>query len=294
MSDVDLDALARAKLLAIVGPTASGKTDLAMGVAERVSGEIISADSIQIYRGFDIGSGKVTIAERARVPHHLIDIREPDDPIDAATFASLAEAAIADVRARGKIPILCGGTFLWVRALVLGLVDAPRADPAIRERHRHIVDTEGRNALHAQLVAVDPTAADRLHPNDVVRVSRALEVYELSGRTLSDFHEGHGFRERRHDVAFVGIQLDAETLTKRIEARVDGWLANGFIEEVEGLVARGYGDSRPMGSVGYAQVRAVLRGELPRAQLREKIVQATRIFARRQRTWLKTAGVLWV
>ena len=294
MSDADLDRLAREKLLAIVGPTASGKTDLAIAIAERVNGEVISADSVQIYRGFDIGSGKVTLDERARVPHYLIDIREPGDPIDAATFAELADGAIADIRSRGKVPIVCGGTFLWVRALVLGLVEAPKADAAIREKHRSIVDTEGRAALHAQLVAIDPAAADRLHPNDVVRVSRALEIHELTGRTQTEVHDSHGFRTQRHDVAYIAPTTTPEQLTARIEKRVDHWLANGFVEEVESLIAKGHGDTRPMGSVGYAQVRAMLAGALDRSLLREKIVQATRIFARRQRTWLKSAPIAYV
>jgi len=290
-------ALAREKperLLCIVGPTASGKTDLAIETCARIGGEVVSADSIQIYRGFDVGSGKPTAAERARAPHHLLDVLEPSEAVDAVRYAALAEQAIADVRARGKIPVLCGGTFFWVRALVLGLVDAPAANEEVRARHRAIVDEHGRNALHVELAKVDPRSAERLHPNDVVRVSRALEVHELSGRPMSDWHEEHGFRGRKMDAALIAPTMTPEELTERIERRASSWLEGGFIAEVERLVAEGHGDSRPMGSVGYKEVRAFVRGELAREALLPSIVQSTRIFARRQRTWLKSADVEWL
>jgi tRNA dimethylallyltransferase len=295
------DPLARAielargeRLLVVVGPTASGKTDLAMATCEAVSGEIVSADSIQIYRGFDIGSGKPTAEELKRAPHHLVDTLDPLENIDAAGWAKLAEAAIADIRARGKVPIVCGGTFFWVRALVYGLVEAPAADPAIRARHRALVDEKGRTALHDELARVDPASAKRLHPNDVVRVSRALEVHELSGRTMSDWQAAHGFKETRFDAAMIALEHDPATLTERITARVDRWLAHGWLDEVRGLLDSGYGDARAMGSVGYAEVRAHLEGKLPREELRDAIVRATRVFARRQRTWLNHAAVEWL
>lgn len=290
-------ALAREKperLLCIVGPTASGKTDLAIETCARIGGEVVSADSIQIYRGFDIGSGKPTAAERARAPHHLLDALEPSESIDAVRYAALAEGAIADVRARGKIPVLCGGTFFWVRALVLGLVDAPSANEEIRARHRTIVDEQGRAALHAELAKIDPKSADRLHPNDVVRVSRALEIHELSGRPMSEWHEEHGFRARKMDAVMIAPSTTPEELTARIERRAAAWLEGGFVEEVQRLIAEGHGDSRPMGSVGYKEVRAFVRGELTREALLPAIVQSTRIFARRQRTWLKSADVEWL
>jgi tRNA dimethylallyltransferase len=284
----------RSRLVCIVGPTASGKTDLAMAVADRVGGEIVSADSVQIYRGFDIGSGKPNAEERARAPHHVIDVLDPMDPVDAAVYARLAEDAIADIRARGKLPILCGGTYFWVRALVLGLVDAPAGDPEIRARHRAFVDEKGRNALHDELTRIDPESAKRLHPNDVVRVSRALEIYELSGRKMSDWHSEHGFRNRRMEHVLVAPSTTPEQLSERIAARVDTWLAGGWIDEVRSLLDAGYGASRPMGSVGYAEVRAHLAGDLARDALRDAIVQSTRIFARRQKTWLKSAQVEWL
>ncbi len=295
------DALARAielarskRLLCIVGQTASGKSDLALATCEAVGGELVSADSVQIYRRFDIGSGKPTAEELARVPHHLVSTHDPLDPIDAAGWGKLAEKVIEDIRARGRIPVVCGGTFFWVRALVLGLVDAPAADLVIRARHRELADRDGRAALHEALARIDPESAHRLHPNDFVRVSRALEVYELSGRKMSDWQAEHGFKEARFDAALIALARDPAELTNRIAARVDHWLAHGWLDEVRGLLDAGYGEARAMGSVGYAEVRAHLEGKLAREELRDAIVRSTRVFARRQRTWLNHASVEWL
>ena len=281
-------------VLAVVGPTASGKTELAVRVARRIGGEIISADSVQVYRGFDVGSGKPSPAERASAPHHLVDVLDPLDGIDAARFAELALAAIDSVRARGKVPILCGGTFLWVKALLYGLADAPPASEPIRARHRAIALAEGRPAVHALLAAVDPAIAARLHPNDLVRVSRALEVHELTGETMSSWQARHGFSSVRLRARLVGVAVESEELTRRITARVQRWLAEGWIEEVRTLVGSGYGESRAMGSVGYREIRAHVKGEIPREDLEMLIVRSTRIFARRQRTWLHHAAVTWL
>jgi len=285
---------APARLLCVVGPTASGKSALALEIAEELGGEIVSADSVQIYRGFDIGSGKPTAAEMARVPHHFVGTHDPLEPIDAATWAKLAEAAIADIRARGKVPIVCGGTYFWIRALVLGLVEAPAADPAIRARHRALVEEKGRAALHDELRRVDPRSAERLHPNDVVRVSRALEVWELSGRRMSDWQDEHGFKTRRFDTIMLAIRRDAAALDVRIEERAKAMLAAGWLDETRALLEAGYGEARAMGAVGYAEVRAHLEGKLPASELLGAIVRSTRVFARRQRTWLKHADVEWL
>ena len=190
------------RLLCVVGPTASGKSALAMRLALELGGEILSADSMQIYRGFDIGTGKPTAAEQARVPHHFVDVAEPFEAWDAAQWAGLASARIAEIRGRGRLPIVCGGTFLWVRALVWGLADAPRADEALRARHRAIAEADGRAALHARLAEVDPVSAARLAANDLVRVSRALEVFELTGKPMSQVQAEHGFREQRWPGSF--------------------------------------------------------------------------------------------
>jgi tRNA dimethylallyltransferase len=282
------------RLLCIVGPTASGKSDLAIAIAERIGGVIVSADSVQVYRGFDIGSGKPSAEEVARAPHRLVSTHDPLAPLDAASWAKLAEDEIARIRADGRVPIVCGGTFFWVRALVLGLVPAPAADATIRAHHRAIALAEGRPALHAILARVDPASAARLHPNDVVRVSRALEVHELSGRTMSDWQADHGFRSPRHDARMVALRHEPTALTTRITERVRRMLAAGWLAEVAALVEAGYDDARAMRSVGYAEVRAHLRGELPEAGLEDAIVRATRVFARRQRTWLNHTPIEWL
>jgi tRNA dimethylallyltransferase len=282
------------ELIAIVGPTASGKTALAVSLAERLGGEIVSADSVQIYREFDRGSGKPTPEELARAPHHLVSAIEPLDPIDASSWADAAARAVDEVRARGRTPILCGGTFLWVKALIFGLARAPAGDPALRDRHRAIVRDEGRRALHERLRAVDPQAASRLHPNDVVRVSRALEVFELTRRPMSELHGEHGFAHPLRPTRLVALACDAPSLTDRIRRRVMKWMAEGWVDEVERLLARGYGGARAMSSVGYAQIRAMIAGEIPRDALEDAIVRATRIFARRQRTWLNHQDVVWL
>ncbi len=288
------DALAENKLVVIVGPTASGKTDIALEAAENVGGEVISADSVQVYRRFDIGSGKPTASELARAPHHLVSILDPMDAIDAARYAALADAAIAEVRGRGRVPIVCGGTFLWIKALLQGLVVAPPGSEEIRARHRAMAASEGRTALHAKLAEVDPEAATRLHPNDVVRVSRALEVYELSGERMSEMQAAHAFKSPRYDFALFAVRRDNEQLTKRIEERARKWLENGWIEEVNQLVRDGLADARAMGSVGYREVAAHLDGEIAPEELLDLVVRSTRVFARRQRTWLNHEPVTWI
>ncbi|MEZ4262356.1 MAG: tRNA (adenosine(37)-N6)-dimethylallyltransferase MiaA [Polyangiaceae bacterium] len=295
-----LDTIARAldespaSLVCVVGPTATGKTELAIDLAARVGGEIVSADSVQIYRGFDLGSGKPTAAERSRCTHHLVDVVDPLEGWDAATWAHAAEEKLAEIRARGRVPIVCGGTFFWVRALVLGLVEAPRADEALRERHREIARTSGRAALHALLRDVDPESASRLHPNDVVRVSRALEVFELTGKKMSTWQADHGFRDARHASLMFARAHDAADLTARIRTRAAQWLDEGWIDEVAALDAAGYGAARAMTSVGYREVKAHLDGALAREALLDAIVTSTRQFARRQRTWLGSANVTWL
>lgn len=277
-------------LLAFVGPTASGKTELAMRVAELAGGEIVSVDSVQVYRGFDIGSGKPSAEERARVPHHVVDVFDPLDAVDAARFAGLADRAIADIRARGKVPVLCGGTFLWMKALLFGLAEAAAADEEIRARHREEAEKNGRASLHARLAEIDPVSAARLHPNDVLRVSRALEVFELTGRPLSEVHKDHGFAEARHRAELVAVERTPDELTERIRARVRGWLEGGWLEETARLEDAGFGDSRAMKTVGYLEVRDHLRGHLSKDALEDTIVRRTRVFARRQRTWLNRPG----
>jgi tRNA dimethylallyltransferase len=291
---VDEIDLADAEIALVVGPTASGKSDLALALAEARGGEIISCDSVQVYRYFDIGSSKPSAADRARVVHHLLDIVDPDQAIDAASFAARAEQTIADVRRQGKLPIVCGGTFLWARALLYGLAKAPAGDAAARARHAEWARTEGRAALHARLAAIDPETASRLSPNDFVRVSRALEVFEMSGRPMSAWQAEHGFRTPRFRAKLLGIRWSHEELALRISERTERALSLGWIEEVRRLIDLGYRDARAMSSVGYAQVLALVEGRLPKEQLATEIDRKTKIFARRQRTWLRDQPVEWL
>ncbi len=283
-------------LLVVVGPTASGKSALAVRIAEQSGGEIVGADSVQVYRHFDVGSGKATAEERARVPHHLIDVVEPLEAMDAARWVGLADAAIAEIRARGKRPIVCGGTFLWVRSLVQGLSKAPPADPAIRARHREIAERDGRAALHAELARVDAQIAGKLAPNDLVRVSRALEVFEITGTTMSAWHAGHGLREERYTARLVGIQHARDELDRRIAERATRMLEAGWIDEVRALLEAGFGEARAMRSVGYRQVADALASGAPIdiPTLHDAVYRATRVFARRQRTWLRDRHVEWL
>lgn len=286
--------LAEDELLVVCGETAAGKTALAVALAQALDGEIVGADSVQVYRRFDVGSGKPTVAELGGVPHHLLSVAEPDEPFHAGRFVASAEEAIAAVRARGRVPIVCGGTYLWIKALVEGLVEAPAADPTLRATLHAELAARGSPQLHARLAAVDPASAQKLHPNDAVRIVRALEVHALTGTPLSALHAAHGFRTRRHRARLLRVTRPREVLEARIAARVEAMLAEGLIEEVRALLADGFGDAKPMRAVGYAETKAHLEGALPEAELGLAITRATCVFARRQRTWLARADATLV
>jgi tRNA dimethylallyltransferase len=283
-------------LVAVVGPTASGKSDLAVRICQQNQGEIVSADSVQIYRRFDIGSAKPTLAERGGIPHHLIDELEPLDRADAARFVESADARISDIIRRGRQPVICGGTFLWLRALIYGLAPTPPADAQIRARHQSEAAELGRAHLHAQLQLIDPQSHARLSPNDLVRVSRALEVYELTGETLSALQARHGFRTARYRVQLVGLAHERARLHERIHERARRMLEQGWLDEVRGLIADGYAQAHALRSVGYRQVLEALSADQPpdMAALTASITQATRIFVRRQSTWLRDQPVHWL
>ncbi len=280
------DAATKPSLLVITGPTASGKTALALALARQLDGELIGADSVQVYRGMDIGSGKPTQAELLGIAHHLIDIRDPDQPLDAVGFAALADAAIASVASRHKLPIVVGGSGLWLRALLRGLVELPSVDPALRERLTQEAEAHGTAALHARLKAVDEIAAREIHPHDRVRVVRALEVFEQTGRPVGELRRQHALGAPRYRALRMVIDPGPDALTARIRERTRTMLEMGFVAETEALVARYGPELRALGSVGYREVVAHLQGRIPLEQLEESIVRATRIYARRQRTWL--------
>ncbi len=274
-------------ILVIAGPTASGKTALALDLAERLDGELVGADSVQVYRGFDIGSAKPTRAELRGIAHHLIDVVEPDEPIDAMRFAALADAAIESVAASGRLPIVVGGTGLWLRALVRGLVDLPPVDPQLRADLEREVQERGSSTLHARLAEIDARAAQRIHPNDALRIVRALEVHAQTGTPLGELRERHALGGPRRPTLFAVIDPPLEVLTPRIEERVDAMIERGWLDEVAALRARHGDDVRPLGSVGYREWMQHLRGELSFAEAREAVRHATRTYARKQRNWFR-------
>lgn len=276
------------KLVIIQGPTASGKSELALMLAEKVDGEIVNADSMQVYRGMDIGTAKPSREMRERVPHHLYDIVDPDVNFTAADFRREACRVIAEICGRGKRPILVGGTGLYIRVLTRGLVDSPGADESIRRRLEEEACRDGLETLHRRLEAFDPVTAARLHPNDGVRIIRAMEVFLLTGRSLSSFHEEHRFANECYECFRIGIHMDRELLYRRVEERVDRMIADGLVEEVRGLLAAGYSPMlKSMGSIGYREICAHLAGEYPLEEAIRLIKRNTRQYAKRQITWFR-------
>ena len=277
-----------AEAVLLLGPTACGKSALAMTLAERLPVEIVSIDSAQVYRGMDIGTAKPDAAERARVPHHLLDLREPDQPYSAADFVRDATRAIDEIRNRGRLPLVVGGTMLYARALRGGLSDLPSADSAVRSRIEAQARELGWQALHAKLRRVDPATAARLPPADSQRIQRALEVFELTGKPLSQL-QGAARGSALHLLTIALLSEDRAELHQRIELRFDQMLAAGLLDEVRRLAARGLDAGLPsLRSVGYRQALRHLRGETTLAQFRAEAIAATRRLAKRQITWLRS------
>ncbi|CAH2030346.1 tRNA (adenosine(37)-N6)-dimethylallyltransferase MiaA [Trichlorobacter ammonificans] len=276
------------RLLVIAGPTASGKSALALELADRLDGEIVCVDSLTVYRGVDIGSAKPSPTDRARVPHHLLDIRNPCEPFSAADFRREAARAIADITARGKRPILAGGTGLYLRILLGGLADAPGGDRELRERLQRRAEQEGGEALLAELQRIDPETAAGLHPNNLIRIIRALEVWHASGAPLSHFQQRHQFSDRPYRPLQYLLNLPRELLYRRIDARVHRMLREGLVEEYQSLVASGVpADAKPLCAIGYKEVAAFLAGDIPASELPQVIARNTRHYAKRQLTWFR-------
>lgn len=287
-----IDGRRPARLWVILGPTASGKSALAMALAERVGGEILSVDSMQVYRGMDVGTAKPTAAERSAVRHHLLDVVTPDQPYAVARFVAEADAAIADAAARGVPLVATGGTPLYYKALFEGLFDGPGADESVRERLRG----ETNEALHARLTQVDPPAAARIHANDHKRLVRALEVYELTGRPISSFQTHWTNPEPRHAATWVGLDWDKEAINRRINARTKAMLAGGWVEEVRALLATYPELSQTAAeATGYRELIDHVRGKRSLDDAGEQIKIATRQLARRQMKWFRRfPGVRWL
>ncbi len=275
-------------ILAIVGPTAAGKSDLALILAERLKAEIVSADSMQIYRHMDIGTAKPSKEARATIPHHFIDILEPDETYSAGQFAREAHALIADKRAENVPIVIVGGTGLYIKALEKGLVELPPIPESIQVRLWESYVNEGLASLYHRLQLVDPATARGVHPNDRFRILRALGVFDATGIPLSTFRARHGFRETTVRLLKVGLTYPREILYKRIEDRVDRMMRNGWREEVEGLLEMGYDETlKPLQAIGYKQLIQVLKGRMSLETAIDEIKKETRRLAKRQITWFK-------
>ena len=274
-------------LIALVGPTAAGKSALALRLAEGHGGEIVSCDSLQVYRGLDVGSAKPTPAERSRVPHHLLDVVAPDEPFSAADYARRAREALASIRERGAAPLVVGGTGLYLRALLRGLFAGPSRDEPLRARLEAMAARHGERRLHRWLARVDPASAARIEAADRVRVVRALEVFYKTGRPLSGHHEDGAEPLRGFTVRLLGLAPPRERLRAAVEARTDRMLAEGLVEETRRLIARYGAEVRPLQSIGYRQAAAVVRGALGVVEARRDIVKETMRYAKRQMTWFR-------
>ena len=278
----------REPVFVVAGPTASGKTSVAIELAAELDGEVVGADSMQVYRYLDIGTDKPTADELGGVAHHMIDLVDPDEEYDAARFVDDADEAIADVQRRGRRAIVAGGTGLYLRALLHGLQGAPGPDPAVRAELSSRAEREGWPALHQELSLVDPETAERLHVNDGVRILRALEVFRQTGEPISSWQRRHRFAECRYSAMVVAIERPREQLNSRIDRRIDEMMERGFLDEVRGLLARGYGpELKPMMGLGYRRMCEHLAGELTLGEAVAKTRSDTRRLARRQRTWFR-------
>lgn len=284
------------KIIIICGPTGVGKTGFAIRLAQRFGGQIVGADSMQIYRYMDIGTAKPTAEEQARVCHHMVDIVDPDEPFDAAQYGRQAHAVTQGLIARGVMPFLVGGTGLYIKALVYGLFQGKVADLEVRRRLKAQLAAEGIAALHARLAERDPPAAARIHPNDAYRMLRALEVIECTGRPLSDHHQTHGFAQARYQTLTIGLTMPRGQLYARIDQRVEAMLAAGLLEEVRGLLSRGYDQGlKSMQALGYRHMVDFLQGRIGWEQALRTLQRDHRRYAKRQFTWFNAiAGIRWM
>lgn len=289
------DCPAPISVVVITGPTATGKTTLAIELARRFEGEIISADSMQVYRLMDVGTAKPTSAERATVPHHLIDVVWPDEPFDAAAFRLLAGQAAAHISTRGKRVFVAGGTGLYIKVLLGGLIGGTGPDPAFRAAMREKAATEGPEVIYAKLVAADPKAAAEIHPHDTFRVIRALEILNTTRYPASQLRSAHAFQEQRFVPLILALDVDRPELYRRVEDRVGTMLQAGWIEEVQELLHRGYDPMlKPLQSIGYKQLVDFLLERHSLDQAVELIKRDTRRYVKRQLTWFRRdERIIW-
>ncbi|MCC2641718.1 MAG: miaA [Nitrospira sp.] len=288
-------ALSLRPLVVLVGPTAVGKSEIGARLAQELSTDLLTADSRQVYRGMDIATDKPKPEQRRGVPHRLIDLVDPGESFDAGRYRELALEEIERLYSERRLPLVVGGTGLYVRTLIHGLCDVPRADHAFRASLLQEARAQGRHFLHAELKRVDPDLAARLHPHDEVKIVRALEVHYLSGQLLSEVHRQHRFSEQSFSVLMIGLNRDRQALYRRIDQRVDAMFGAGLIQETEELLAKEYGrESGAMKGLGYRQVAGYLAGEYNQAEARRLLKRDTRHFAKRQLTWFrKEPGLRW-
>ncbi|MBT9133286.1 MAG: tRNA dimethylallyltransferase [Firmicutes bacterium] len=285
----------KTRIIAIVGPTAVGKTALTLSLAEKVGGEVISADSMQVYRGMDIGTAKLTPAERARIPHHLIDVVEPGEAFSAADYQRLARAAVDEIASRGRIPIFSGGTGMYIRAAIddYNFVTVSN-NPRVRDELRRQARDTGLSQLYARLTDLDPPVAARVHKNDERRIIRALEVFETTGRPLSFWESQKDARQAIYDAVFIGLDRPRAELYARIDQRVETMVATGLLDEVSALMTRGMSLVAHQ-ALGYKEVIPFLEGRCSFQEMMETLKRETRRYAKRQLTWFRAdARVQWL
>ena len=285
-----------ARLIAIVGPTATGKSALGLALAGRFGGEIVSCDSTAVYRGFDIGTDKVPPAEQQGIPHHLVDLVEPTEEYSAARYARDAAAVIRDITRRGRLPILVGGTGFYYRALTRGLFEGPSRDERLRRRLERVAERRGRACLHGWLAKVDPVSAERIKAADVKRVVRALEVWILTGRPLTDHFAATASPLPEYEIISFALQIPADATAERVARRVDKQFEQGLLDEVRGLLARGVPEhALPFTGLVYRQALEYLHGVRSEAETRELIVRENRKYSRRQLIWFrKEPNLRWI
>lgn len=284
------------KIVIICGPTGIGKTSVAIDIASAVNGEIISADSMQIYRYMDIGTAKPTPEEQSRVRHHLIDIIDPDENFNAAQFSEKAHEKIAELCNGGILPLVVGGTGLYIKAAVHGLFDAEVVNLDLRKRLKKEADISGSCLLHKRLAACDPDAADRIHPNDTYRIIRALEMVETTGKTISEHQVDHGFKDKRYRVLKIGLSMERKKLYKRIDQRVDIMIEKGLVDEIKGLLTQGYSENlKSMQSIGYRHMIDLINKRLSWDETLRILKRDTRRYAKRQMTWFNAdPEIVWL
>ena len=288
-------ATAKPKIIILCGPTAIGKTAVAIDLAQHFGGQIIGADSMQIYQYMDIGTAKPTAAEQARVAHHMVDIVAPDEPFDAARYAAKAREKVIELDQQHITPFVVGGTGLYIKALLYGLFDEKVADPEIRDSLKAEADAHGIQILYERLGRLDPESADRLHPNDTYRILRALEVIEATGKAISEHHKKHGFFDEPFESLKIGLEMDRALLYERINRRVDAMISAGFLDEVKRLIARGYAvDLKSMQSIGYRHMVDYIEGRSSWEACVRTLKRDHRRYAKRQLTWFGAdSEIIW-